>query len=191
MRTCRYSKTKSGEWVVIGPTDKIRAGATVEVLTKSGKVKTESILSIGNPYTDADGDELVYGYTGKRAPGRKGKGIGTTPAAQAPASAPAVCQCGHELESGEITDGECWECGAKVLDDVDHAVLIAQAAADLSGVLSAEARMVLAGVLDRIIDWEDQRMNADMARLAHDAAKVRAQQVLMLQSLKAAVSGSR
>jgi hypothetical protein len=60
MQPC-YRRTKSGQWVVMGPTDVIRPGATVEVVTKAGKVKVEHIASVGAPF-DRDGVECVYGY---------------------------------------------------------------------------------------------------------------------------------
>lgn len=57
-----YRKTQNDEWVVSGDPADIKPGATVTVKTKSGKEKTETIVSIGTPFVNDDGEERVYGY---------------------------------------------------------------------------------------------------------------------------------
>jgi hypothetical protein len=59
--TCHYRKTKSGEWVVCGPTSIVRPGATVTVTKKDGATKVETIERVGREF-----DGLVYGYIAAR-----------------------------------------------------------------------------------------------------------------------------
>ena len=56
-----YRKTKGGRWAVQGPAAIVRPGATVTVQLKNGGTKTETIESVGKPFT-RDGVEMVYGY---------------------------------------------------------------------------------------------------------------------------------
>ena len=56
-----YRKTKSGRWVVQGPATIVRPRTTVIVQLKNGGTKTETIESVGKPFT-RDGVEMVYGY---------------------------------------------------------------------------------------------------------------------------------
>lgn len=67
-----YRKTGKGEWVAYGPASEIIAGTTVTVTKASGETKTETIESVGRPFT-AQGQQMVYGYLGKSAgrPARK------------------------------------------------------------------------------------------------------------------------
>lgn len=62
---CSYRKTKSGQWAVMGPVNVIKTGATVTVTKKSGETKTETIASVGKPFSRA-GVEMVYGYPSER-----------------------------------------------------------------------------------------------------------------------------
>lgn len=61
-----YRKTRKGEWVVCGPADTVRPGATVTVTKRSGETKSETIASVGKTFT-ADGVEQVYGYLDRPA----------------------------------------------------------------------------------------------------------------------------
>lgn len=44
MAGCQYRRTKSGEWVVMGPASVVMPGVTVSVTKKNGDVKDEQIL---------------------------------------------------------------------------------------------------------------------------------------------------
>ncbi len=60
---CQYRRTKSGEWVVMGPASVVQVGGVVQVTKKNGETKDETILSIGKPFL-VDGVNMVYGHTG-------------------------------------------------------------------------------------------------------------------------------
>lgn len=62
--TITYRKTKTGEWVVMGPTTAIRSGATVTVTKRDGSTKTERIESVGKAFV-VGGQYMVYGYLAK------------------------------------------------------------------------------------------------------------------------------
>lgn len=63
---CTWRKTQAGAWVVFGPADVVRAGATVNVRTKAGAVKSETIERVGRPF-EAGGKTMVYGYPAAKA----------------------------------------------------------------------------------------------------------------------------
>jgi len=65
---CTWRKTRAGAWVVFGPADVVRAGATVMVKTKAGTIKSEAIKSVGRPF-DFGGKKMVYGYPAAKARG--------------------------------------------------------------------------------------------------------------------------
>ena len=58
---CTWRRTRAGAWVVFGPADVVRAGATVTVKTKAGAIKSEAIKSVGRPF-NIGGKKMVYGY---------------------------------------------------------------------------------------------------------------------------------
>lgn len=57
-----FRKTKDGRWVVCGPPSTVKPGARVTVETKSSRSTSRLIASVGRPFTDSEGRELVYGY---------------------------------------------------------------------------------------------------------------------------------
>jgi hypothetical protein len=59
---CKYRKTKTGQWVVMGPCNMIKAGTTVTVTKADGTTKTEYIESVGKAF-----DGLCYGYPAAKA----------------------------------------------------------------------------------------------------------------------------
>jgi hypothetical protein len=64
---CVYRKTKTGEWVVMGPTDAVRAGEDCTVTRKNGETKTEFVVRVSKPF-DVDGTECVYGFITDKEP---------------------------------------------------------------------------------------------------------------------------
>ena len=57
-----YRKTKAGEWVVFASKAQLdNCGMEIEVTTKAGKVKVESIGRIGRGFA-VNGVEMAYGY---------------------------------------------------------------------------------------------------------------------------------
>jgi hypothetical protein len=56
-----YRRTKSGEWVVCGPTSLVKRGAVVTVTKRDGTTKDEKIVRVGKPFRLA-GIECCYGY---------------------------------------------------------------------------------------------------------------------------------
>ena len=59
--TCKFRRTKSGAWAVMGPTSIVRPGATVDVVLAKGGVKRVTIESVGKSFR-ADGAEQCCGY---------------------------------------------------------------------------------------------------------------------------------
>lgn len=57
---CKWRKSKDGDWVVFGPADTVKAGATVTVTKNSGETSLEIISRVGKPF-DVDGVPHVYG----------------------------------------------------------------------------------------------------------------------------------
>lgn len=55
-----YRKTKTGEWVVCGPVDVVKPGATVTVHKRDGSTKDETIASVGKTF-EVDGVQCCYG----------------------------------------------------------------------------------------------------------------------------------
>jgi len=55
-----YRKTKQGLWVVCGKAGEVKVGK-VTVTKKDGSTKTETVESIGKPFSTSSG-EMVYGY---------------------------------------------------------------------------------------------------------------------------------
>lgn len=92
-----YRKTKAGEWVVFGAVDEIIAGEAVQVCTKRGDVKTETVVRTGQPF-DVNGTSHVYGYIAQRKPQSRRKDY---PGMECPA-------CESEPLNNQL---ECWECG--------------------------------------------------------------------------------
>jgi hypothetical protein len=72
-----WRQTKTGEWVVFGPTSLVRPGL-VTVAKKSGETKTVSVERIGRSF-DAAGIDCCYGYvtarSGRSIPARDSSGI--------------------------------------------------------------------------------------------------------------------
>lgn len=98
--TCKYRKTKSGQWAVMGPADVVRPGATVTVTKADGSTKTERIVSVGKPF-----DGLVYGYPAPRehrSSGGYGRGY-----------TPRDCEC-DGMSFGERPGSKCSNCGGIV-----------------------------------------------------------------------------
>ena len=55
---CIYTKA----FVVEGPPDVIRVGATITVITKAGKAKTETIVAVSAPFETPHGFTMVRGF---------------------------------------------------------------------------------------------------------------------------------
>jgi hypothetical protein len=61
-----YRKTKDGEWVASGPATEVVIGQ-VQVTTKAGKTKVETVIRLGRVF-DVAGVPTVYGYLAAKAP---------------------------------------------------------------------------------------------------------------------------
>lgn len=97
--TISYHKTKTGKWVVVGPVSSVLPGSAVTVTKRDGTTKTETVLSVGRPFTAADGVEKVYGYLAER-----------TTSAHA---GPSGCTCSlHRQYRACRTGGNCSSVGS-------------------------------------------------------------------------------
>jgi len=65
--SARWKSRQDGTWVVVGYPDEVRPGASVEVVSQSGKVRSVRIEKVGDPFTTDQGETLVYGYPDLRA----------------------------------------------------------------------------------------------------------------------------
>jgi hypothetical protein len=90
-----YRKTKTGEWVVFGPADRVTTGRQVNVRKKDGSIKLETVVSVGKPF-QVDGQQMVYGYLDR---GRPQSGSYSTP------------RQGHRQRRACITAGNCSSFG--------------------------------------------------------------------------------
>jgi len=65
--SARWKSRQDGTWVVVGSPDEVQPGATVEVVSQSGKTRSVRIEKVGDPFTTDQGETLVYGYPDWRA----------------------------------------------------------------------------------------------------------------------------
>jgi len=65
--SARWKSRQDGTWVVVGSPDEVQPGATVEVVSQSGKTRSVRIEKVGDPFTTDQGETLVYGYPDRRA----------------------------------------------------------------------------------------------------------------------------
>jgi len=65
--SARWKARSNGTWVVVGYPDEVKPGASVEVVSQSGRIRSVRIEKVGDPFTTDQGETLVYGYPDWRA----------------------------------------------------------------------------------------------------------------------------
>lgn len=58
---CTWRKNRDGEWVIFGPAETLRVGATVTVSKKNGEADLHTIQRVSRPF-DVDGVPHVYAW---------------------------------------------------------------------------------------------------------------------------------
>lgn len=96
MTKVSYRKSRTGEWVVMGPASVVKPGA-VTVTKRNGETKTETVVKVGRVF-QVDGQDMVYGYLAAH----------TTARAHSVSRQSRWCdECGELNTPGT----RCWETG--------------------------------------------------------------------------------
>lgn len=101
-RTASFTKTSSGEWVVVGPTWIVKPGA-VQVTKRDGTTKTEQVVRIGRSFA-RDGVEQCYGYLAAKPAARPTGGHSGRFGQHAPCPTDGNCWSFASVD-------HCWHCG--------------------------------------------------------------------------------